>query len=146
MRGAIDVIVRRVCTGLAGSLLCALTWAQAEGPSGSSNTYVENCIGVETIELHAGEDSALLDPADSARAFAAMLKRYPMLERDGFAPTAIVLWRKPESGWVYLALNSHPDKPGKVCSAATFSAGVFEFSATLLRKYFFASPRTGDDN
>lgn len=138
MRGAIDVIVRRVCTGLAGSLLCASACAQTDSPPGSSNTYVENCIGAETIELHAGEDSALLDPADSARTFAAMLKRYPMLERDGFAPTAIVLWRKPESGWVYLALNSHPDKPGKVCSAATFSAGVFEFSATLLRKYFFA--------
>ena len=102
----------------------------------SPATFVENCIHDETLELHAGHDSALLDDGDRSEVQAAMVSRYRQLAADGFAPTAIVLWRSPAYGWLYLALKSHPTKPGKVCAMASFSAPAFEFTGALLRKYF----------
>jgi hypothetical protein len=112
--------------------------AQAFVPPSAPALTLQTCIGSESIALHAGSDSALLDEADRARVQAAMLQRYPAFGRDGEATSAIVLWRKPDASWVYLALKAHPDKPGKLCAAASFAAGVFEFSAALQRKYFFA--------
>jgi hypothetical protein len=107
-------------------------------PSDAPATFIENCVGSDLTELHAGIDSALLDDTDRAEVQAAMVARYAALAGGGFAPTAIVLWRSPSFGWVYLALNSHPDKPGKVCSTGSFSAAAFGFTGTLLRKYFFS--------
>ena len=108
----------------------------AAGAEDAPPTFVENCIHDETLELHAGHDSALLDEADRSEVQAAMVSRYRQLGADGFAPTAIVLWRSPSYGWLYLALKSHPTKPGKVCAMASFSAPAFEFTGALLRKYF----------
>jgi hypothetical protein len=117
------------------ALLMSAAWPQGdEAPA----TFIENCVGSDLSELHAGIDSALLDEADRAEVQAAMAARYAPLAGGGFAPTAIMLWRNPAFGWVYLALNSHPDKPGKVCSTGSFSAAAFGFSGTLLRKYFFS--------
>ena len=99
-------------------------------------TFVENCVHDDTIELHAGADSALLDETDRAGVHAAMMARYTQLAGDAFAPSAILLWRSPAYGWLYVALKAHPSKPGKVCALATFSAPVFEFTGDLLRKYF----------
>lgn len=120
--------LRCLATELALGALPALCAAQA--------LSVESCIGSDRFELHAGSDSALLDEVDRAGVQSAMLERYPAFGSDGLAIQAIVLWRKPETGWVYLALKPHPDKPGKVCSAASFSAAAFDFSAALQRKYF----------
>lgn len=121
-----------------GAAWGGLGFAQAFVPPTAPAMALEPCIGGEAIELRAGSDSALLDDADRAEVQAAMLERYPAFGRDGTATSAIVLWRRPDGGWVYLALKHHPDKPGKVCSAASFSAGVFGFTAGLLQKYFYA--------
>jgi hypothetical protein len=126
------------CAGLA--LLWASTAmapASAQSDEAVPATYVENCVGHDMAELHAGSDSALLDEGDRAQVHAAMLARYRQLAADGFAPTAIVLWRSPSFGWVYLTLKAHPDKPGKLCSSASFSAAGFDLTAPLLHKYFF---------
>ena len=120
---------------LAACLAGAAAPAAAE-PAAVPPTYVENCVHEETMEMHAGSDSALLDEEDRRGVQAAMLSRYRQLDA-GFAPSAIVLWRSPTFGWLYVALQPHPTKPGKVCSLATFSAPVFEFTGDLLRKYFF---------
>jgi hypothetical protein len=112
--------------------------AQADEAPLAPVTTIENCVGDETIELHAGTDSALLDDLERAQIHTAMLARFKQLAGDGFAPTAIVLWRSPSFGWIYLALKSHAEKPGKLCSAASFSAAQFELTGTLLRKYFLA--------
>lgn len=121
-----------------GTALVASLQAQGIAPPHAPALAVETCVGQQQLELHAGSDSALLDEDDRARVQAAMLQRYPAFGRDGSATSAIVLWRKPDASWVYLALKAHPDKPGKLCSAASFAAGVFEFSAALQHKYFFA--------
>ena len=115
---------------------CALVIGVLGPPARAEGITVESCVGSERFELHAGSDSAVLDDADRAGVQSAMLERYPAFGRDGVSVSAIVLWRKPETGWVYLALKQHPEKPGKVCSAASFSAAAFEFSAALQRKYF----------
>ncbi len=123
--------------------LCAALWnvtgarAQPVDTPPAPPSYIENCVHDETIELHAGNDSALLDEDDRAGVQAAMVSRFTQLAGGGFAPTAILLWRSPVYGWLYVALKAHPTKPGKVCSMATFSAPVFEFTGDLLRKYFF---------
>ena len=125
--------VLRLVPGVVVLLLAAAARAD-ELPA----TFIEHCVGSDRIELHAGTDSALLDDTDRAEVRAAMVARYAPLAGAGFAPTAIMLWRSPAFGWVYLALNSHPDKPGKVCSTGSFSATAFGFTGTLLRKYFFS--------
>jgi len=128
--------VQRFVRGLAIGLLPSLAGAQGIAPPTAPMVTVESCVGSERFELHAGADSAVLDAQDRAGVQSAMLERYPAFGRDGAALAAVVLWRKPETGWVYLALKAHPDKPGKLCSAASFAAGVFDFSAALQRKYF----------
>jgi hypothetical protein len=131
--------VRRTVLVLAAAWgLCCTVHAQAEDAPAAPPTYIENCIGSDVVELHAGTDSALLDESERSQIHAAMLARFKQLAADGFAPTAIVLWRSPSFGWIYLALKSHAEKPGKLCSAASFSAAQFELTATLLRKYFLA--------
>lgn len=112
---------------------------QAFMPAPAPAVTVETCVGAERYELQAGSDSVVLDEHDRAGVQSALLERYPAFGRDGAAIDAIVLWRKPGTGWVYLALRTHPDKPGRVCSAASFSAGVFGFSAALQRKYFLGT-------
>lgn len=122
-----------------GVLLGPAVRAQGFAPPRVPPTVsIESCVGSDAFDLRAGGDSALLDEADRALVQAAMLQRYPAFARDGAALNAIVLWRKPSTGWVYLALKSHPDKAGRLCSAASFSAGVFEVTGTLLHKYFVA--------
>jgi hypothetical protein len=130
-------LLRHAALALACSVEC-LPHAQADEAPLAPVTYVENCVGSDIVELHAGIDSALLDDPERAQIHAAMLARYQQLAADGFAPTAIVLWRSPSFGWIYLALKSHAEKPGKLCSVASFSAAQFELTATLLRKYFLA--------
>jgi len=123
---------------LLGIVLAAPT-LHAEPPA-ATPVAVQNCVGSDTIELRAGEDSMLLDDADRDAMVTDMLKRYPVLGRDGFVPAAVLLWRKPGSGWVYVALRRQADKPGGVCALASFSAAAFELTAPLLRKYFVIAP------
>jgi hypothetical protein len=112
--------------------------AAADEAANAAATVIEDCIGSNVVALHAGIDSALLDESERAQIHSAMLARFKPLAGDGFAPAAIVLWRSPSFGWVYLALKGHAEKPGKLCSAASFSAAQFEWTGTLLRKYFLA--------
>lgn len=114
-------------------------FGQAFMPAPGPALTLETCVGAERYQLNAGSDSVVLDDADRDGVQAALLERYPAFGRDGSTLSAIVLWRRPDVGWVYLALKTHPDKPGKVCSAASFSAGVFGFSAELQRKYFLGT-------
>lgn len=111
------------------------------GPAGSAvaaHLKVPNCVGGEGLEIDLrGGDAALLDEADRHGAAAAMGQRYAVLG-PAFAPVAIVLWRRPGQGWVYVALETPSDPPPAWCFSATFSAPVFDFTPALLRKYFVA--------
>ena len=132
----VNATIGAVCCALAIGLPAPRLAAQGFAATPAPTVTIETCVDGERFELHAGADSAVLDEPDRAGVQSALLDRYPAFGRDGQALAAVVLWRKPDTGWVYLALKPHPDKPGKVCSAASFSAAAFDFSAALQRKYF----------
>jgi hypothetical protein len=106
----------------------------------SEGAAIESCVSHEAIRFRSGEQRALLDEPDRRQVHAAMLVRYPILQRDGFEPSYIVLWQKQGSDWLYVTLLANGDKPSEVCFTATFAAGAFEFTGPLLKKYFFLRP------
>lgn len=103
---------------------------------GGAHARIESCVSHDAIEFSIGHNSALLDAGDRLQITAAMQQRYPMLHADGFAPSHLLLWRRPGADWLFVALLANPHKPSEVCFTATFSAAVFELTPVLLKKYF----------
>ena len=97
---------------------------------------IESCVSTQAIRFTGTDRRARLDAADAAMVSAAIVRRYPMVEHDGLAPQHIVLWRKPDAQWLYIALLENPERAGQVCFTATFAAGRFEQTAPLIAKYF----------
>lgn len=124
-------------TLIALAALPAMQWAAAQKrPAGALK--LPSCAGSDLIEINLrGGDAALLDEGDRRGAAAAMGRRYAVLG-PAFEPVAIVLWRRPGFGWIYVALESPREPPPAWCFSATFSAPVFDFTPALQRKYFFA--------
>ena len=106
--------------------------------SGSRTSTIESCVGGAPIQFRPDDRRVRLEAADAAAVGAALTRRYPVLDRDGLLPDAIVLWRKPVDGWLYVTLLGNPAKPSDVCFTATFAANRFELTAALLIKYFGA--------
>ena len=104
-------------------------------PGGRANT-IESCVGGASIQFRPADRRVWLEAADAAAVGSALTRRYPVLDRDGLLPDAIVLWRKPVDGWLYVTLLANPAKPADVCFTATFAASRFELTAALLIKYF----------
>ena len=124
---------------LLGSLLLAgAARAQPAAPD-DARRLIANCFGGAAIELRIGDNSVVLDAADREQVQFAMLRRYPMLAGQGFAPTDIVLWQKPGADWIYVALQADAERPGQSCFAATFAATIFAITPVLQQKYFFAA-------
>ncbi|MEO7336339.1 MAG: hypothetical protein ABIV63_07150 [Caldimonas sp.] len=99
---------------------------------------IPNCANGPPIVFGAEDRRVQLDAVDVGAVAAAVGRRYPVLERDGLAPDAIVLWRKPGSGWLYVTMLVNPSKPVEACFTATFVAQRFELTGRLLVKYFGA--------
>ena len=97
---------------------------------------VESCVDHQPIRFRADERRVVLDAADAATVSAALIRRYPMLERDGLAPQRILLWRKAGAEWIYVALLENPARPAETCFTATFAASRFDVTAPLIVKYF----------
>lgn len=116
---------------LAGA--CGAAGAQALVPPGGA-LGLPNCVSDTRLELAAADERALLDDADRIGIGTLMQRRYPTLA--GFAPDAIVLWRKRGGDWLYLALAKSDRHAGGWCHSASFTAGVFDVTPALLRKYF----------
>ena len=122
---------------LLGLASVAAEAASGAGFSASAVDAIESCVDASSPIRFAGDERrASLEEADAAQVAAALLNRYPAVAQTGVAPDGIVLWAKPGSGWVYIALITNPDKADEVCFVATFAAGKFEFSEALSRKYF----------
>jgi hypothetical protein len=118
------------------ALACAAAGAEpAVGPGGAAS--LPNCVGDARLALAAADERALLDDTDRAALGSAMLQRYPMLGRDGFAPAAILMWRRSGGDWLYVALASGSRSQPGWCYTASFNAHVFDITPALLRKYFF---------
>lgn len=110
--------------------------AQDRPAAAALGEAIESCVDTATIRFGGTEPHAVLDPIDAASVAAMLIARYPLISQDGFEPSGLVLWRKPDAGWVYIALLANPDKPAQVCFTATFAADRFELTAPLLKKYF----------
>ena len=101
-----------------------------------SSDAIESCVSTQAIRFSSADRRALLDAADAAAVSAAIVRRYPVVERDGLAPQHIVLWRKPDAQWIYIALLENPERASQVCFTATFTAARFELTPQLIAKYF----------
>ncbi len=97
---------------------------------------IASCVSQEALQFKRGDATVLLDDADRDFVNAAMLERYPVLQRDGFVPTHIILWQRQGGELLYVTLLANPQQPSEMCFTATFSASRFDFTQSLQRKYF----------
>ena len=123
------------CSLLAASGAVSAIESIRPSPNAAAGT-IESCVDRQPIRFRADERRVVLDAADAATVSAALIQRYPMLERDGLAPQRILLWRKAGAEWIYVALLENPAKAGDVCFTATIRAGSLNGTKALLRKYF----------
>ena len=100
---------------------------------------IESCVDSTTLRFAAGERRAILDAEDTGTVGEALMRRYPAFAQVGFAPQAIVLWRKPGAEWLYVTLLVNPGKPGEVCFTASFVAARIAVTPVMLKKYFGAT-------
>ena len=128
-------------------LLTAATAASARDEArplaAAISNAIDSCVDSSAIRFRAEDKRVLLEAEDLDRVSAAIMRRYPLVEQDGLAPQGLVLWRKPEMGWVYVALLVNPSKSGEVCFTATFGADKFEMTPALIAKYFGAGAAKG---
>ena len=117
----------------AGLLAAALALGAAPGAWALA---IESCVSTDALQIAAADRHAWLDDADRDAAAAAIGARFPLLARDGFAPSELLLWDRPRQGWVYVAVIVNPERPGERCFTATISFDAVPAARSLLRKYF----------
>ena len=104
------------------------------------------CIGQDQLPMPPGAPHAWLDEGDRAEVAAALLARFPMLQRDGLEARALLLWRHAEGDWRYAALVADPRGAGALCVAASFAGASIGGTDELARKYLpTAAPQAGRD-
>ncbi len=126
---------RRLAPGCLAAALCGVAWGQAAAAPDLS-LGLPNCVSDTRLEIAAADERVLLDDADRAGLGLLLQRRYPVMA--GFAPEAIVLWRKRGGRWIYLALAKSAGHAQGWCHAASFSADVIDVTPALVRKYFAA--------
>jgi hypothetical protein len=122
------------------AVLCGVASAKEDLLHARAQPPIESCVSRESISFGSGDQSALLDEADHRSVSAAMLKLYPVVERDGLAPARLLLWQKRSGETLYVALLPNPQKPSEACFTATFAAARFDMTLLLRRKYFSGAP------
>jgi len=122
---------------LSGALLAGLAGAAPPRPPA---TVIDNCVTAATLSFRPGVDGVLLDEADAALVGHAIVEAYPVIGRDGLAPTAIALWRQPKGPWLYATLSEKAHAPHPPCFTATVTADRLAPTALMLRKYFGVAP------
>ena len=81
----------------------------------------------------------MLDAADHRMVRAEMVRRYPVIETDGFPSTRTILWQQRSGELLYIAVIDPPAPPGEACFTATFSADRFDVTPRLRGKYLAPS-------
>jgi hypothetical protein len=107
----------------------AAVWAAEVGAS------VESCVSAGVIRFDPLDQRVALDADDQARVLAEMEQRYPVLARDGFPVSRIILWHKKNGESVFITLLAHPTQANESCFTATFAAARFADIDALRRKY-----------
>lgn len=105
-------------------------------PAVPTTMVVESCVSQDLLRFSADDPWAMLETADRSVAWSQMVRRHPALQQVGVAPSQILLWRKPGSGWLYVNLLAHPARPLEWCFTASVVAAPLEATPQLLRKYF----------
>ncbi|MEP6876405.1 MAG: hypothetical protein ABI887_18775 [Burkholderiales bacterium] len=119
------------------ALATQASWALAPGlPSHRQAIEIGSCAGGPSIVVGADDQRALIDDTERDSLLAEMRARYPVLERDTFAPAVILLWHKPRGEWLYVSLQPNPIASGNLCFTATFVARLFRITPALASKYF----------
>ena len=131
---------RAVCTmsALCGLLTTTVAAQQTTVPAG--HTVIDNCVTAARLSFKAGVNGIVLDERDGAEVAASIVRRYPMIERDGLYPTAVALWRPPKGEWVYATLSQKAHAPHAACFTANVDASKVDMTPTLIRKYFSPAP------
>jgi hypothetical protein len=132
--GAPAVFVVCIVTAIANT--AALARDEARPFAAAVGNTIESCVDSSAIVFGAQERRAILDAEDTATVGEALLKRYPAFAQVGLAPQGIVLWRKPETEWLYITLLINPEKAGELCFTATFVAAKVAITPLMLKKYF----------
>ena len=96
---------------------------------------IESCVSASAIQFDPIDQRVALDADDQARVQAEMEQRYPVLARDGFPVSKIILWHKKNGESLFITLLEHPTKADEACFTATFAAARFQGIATLRHKY-----------
>ena len=99
-------------------------------------TVIESCVSKDKISYRNGDSGTLLDELDRFQVAAEIMRRYPMIERDGLYPTAIALWRRSGGDWVFALLMNQPDPATPPCFTANVAITEVELAPALLKKYF----------
>jgi hypothetical protein len=99
-------------------------------------TVIESCVGGGTLSFRSGDNGTLLDEIDRFQVAAEIIRRYPMIERDGLYPTAIALWRRKEGDWVFATLIARAESPHPLCFTANVAVNQVDMAPQLLKKYF----------
>jgi len=120
----------------------ALVVAQAQSADKKASkkrpapTVIESCVSDDKISYRNGDSGTLLDELDRFQVAAEIVRRYPMIERDGLYPMAIALWRRSGGDWVFALLMNKPDSSVPLCFTANVAITEVEFAPALLKKYF----------
>lgn len=117
---------------------------ERRGSPGNIAAGLENCVSRDFIEFGPDDQSAVLDEGDHRRVRAEMIKRYPVIESDGFPTSRMVLWQRASGALVYIAVIDNPRKPGESCFSATFAAERFDLTLLLRRKYLLVPGGAGN--
>jgi hypothetical protein len=105
-----------------------------------SHGVIESCVSHDALRIEADEPSALLSEADRDRIVADMRRQYPMLERDGFAPSQVILWLPRDGRSLYVALMQNPERPIETCFIALLDARKFAVTPLLRQANFLTLP------
>jgi hypothetical protein len=117
---------------------------ERRGSLGNVGAGIENCVSQDWIHFGNDDQSAVLDEADHRRVRAEMIRRYPVIEGDGFPTSRVILWQRSSGDLLYIAVIDNPNKPGESCFSATFAAERFDLTLLLRRKYLVVPGGTGN--
>lgn len=109
----------------------------AGGLLAAETVGIDSCAGGLAMTMAASDSRVLLDDVDRGGVVAALLARYPVLGQNGFTPKQMLLWQKSPGDWLYVALGDQSGRPGVPCSIASFAAARFDFTPSMVQKYFF---------
>lgn len=133
-----------VVAGLAAGAVGAGAVEERRGTPGNVGPGIESCVSDDWIHFDKDDQSAVLDETDHRRVRAEMIRRYPVIENDGFPTSRLILWQRHSGDLLYIAVIDNPNKPGESCFSATFAADRFDLTLLLRRKYLLAPNGPGN--